>query len=359
MAEAIESLIVEKSKDLVWAKFKDYSATELRLLEVYLSKINARNPDSAMVRLTLKEYANIVGVTRIQKSAIDSQLNHFLGNVVTLTKAGSTEVEKYTLFTCAKYDVGSESSVSSEDEGYISICCNEKIKHVFFELANTGYVKYRLKYTAQMKSQYAIQLYSIFLDVEHLKPWTIGVEKLKDQIGANKDYCKEFYRFNGKVLKPAIEEINELTDLNITYTPVHGSGSGRGVKYLEFLIRKKPNADRGIPESLLGWFSNAADGKLALPQVKKLTERIRELVLKAVPGLEGETMENAVYDTLRNLYLDAVRQRTDREPIYNLGGYLWAILEDAGSVEQYLPAAYVTGFADETPEWYDRGEKET
>ena len=46
--------VIEKSKDLVWAKFKDWDAGELKLLEVYLSKINPREPEGSTVVFTMK-----------------------------------------------------------------------------------------------------------------------------------------------------------------------------------------------------------------------------------------------------------------------------------------------------------------
>lgn len=72
--------LVEKSKKLVWAKFQDWGAGELRLLDVYLSRINAREPDSSNVRFTLKEYADLIGVSDLRYKQIQACTKKFLGN---------------------------------------------------------------------------------------------------------------------------------------------------------------------------------------------------------------------------------------------------------------------------------------
>ena len=56
MPELTGNNLVEKSKALIWAKFTDYTAGELRLLEVYLSRINPRDTESNKVTITQAEY---------------------------------------------------------------------------------------------------------------------------------------------------------------------------------------------------------------------------------------------------------------------------------------------------------------
>ena len=61
-----EKYIVEKSKALVWAQFQDYSPGELKILDTYLSRIDARNPDSSLVTFTKKEYEDVLDESEIK-----------------------------------------------------------------------------------------------------------------------------------------------------------------------------------------------------------------------------------------------------------------------------------------------------
>ncbi len=97
MAELKDGNLIEKSKRLVWAQFDNYTAGELRLLETYLSRINPRDPESSRVQFTLAEYKELLGLSNIDARNIKPQLDHFLGNVVTIegTKNGAPAWAKY------------------------------------------------------------------------------------------------------------------------------------------------------------------------------------------------------------------------------------------------------------------------
>jgi hypothetical protein len=82
MPKISDNNLVEKSKSLVWAKFRDYTAGELRLLEVYLSRINPRDPNSSRVEFTLAEYRDLLGLKSLDARRIEPQIKHFLGNTV-------------------------------------------------------------------------------------------------------------------------------------------------------------------------------------------------------------------------------------------------------------------------------------
>lgn len=84
MPKISDNNLVEKSKSLVWAKFRDYTAGELRLLEVYLSRINPRDPSSSRVEFTLAEYRELLGLKSLDARRIEPQIKHFLGNTVSI-----------------------------------------------------------------------------------------------------------------------------------------------------------------------------------------------------------------------------------------------------------------------------------
>ena len=105
MAKVSENNLVEKSKSLVWAKFRDYTAGELRLLEVFLSRINPRDPSSSRVEFTLAEYRELLGLKSLDARRVEPQIKHFLGNTVSIPidKEKGT-FESFVLFTSAKID---------------------------------------------------------------------------------------------------------------------------------------------------------------------------------------------------------------------------------------------------------------
>ncbi len=119
--------LVEKSKKLVWAKFQDWGAGELRLLDVYLSRINAREPDSSNVRFTLKEYADLIGVSDLRYKQIQACTKKFLGNVVTLRNENDENEwgNVHSFFTMAR-------CFKDKGQYVVEIDCNSQLKDVFF-----------------------------------------------------------------------------------------------------------------------------------------------------------------------------------------------------------------------------------
>ena len=85
--------IVEKSKALVWAKFKDYSLGQLKVLDTYLSRINARDTDSDFVSFTKQEYAELIGLKDdIKASQLKPHLRKLLANVVEFKLPGGVTI---------------------------------------------------------------------------------------------------------------------------------------------------------------------------------------------------------------------------------------------------------------------------
>lgn len=229
--------MVEKSSALVWAKMTAYGVNELKILETYLSRIDARRPESALVSFTKKEYLALLGLDPETKT---SQLKlitaRLLKNVVTIDLPGEGYVQ-YNLFTEAK-------AMFDPDYGQvmIRIQCHDKLKDAFFDLAENGYVKYRLKNTLSMRSQYSIRLYGFLMS----RPfgWTVEIKELRERLEATKKTYKEFKRFNELVLQKAIKEINELTDLNVDTEIIR---KGRNAVAIKFSVKQKKVPELIIP----------------------------------------------------------------------------------------------------------------
>ena len=131
MPKISDNNLVEKSKSLVWAKFRDYTAGELRLLEVYLSRINPRDPNSSRVEFTLAEYRDLLGLKSLDARRIEPQIKHFLGNTVSIPidKEKGT-FESFVLFTRAKLDY-----VPETRSYVVAITCNPDLRTIFFDIA--------------------------------------------------------------------------------------------------------------------------------------------------------------------------------------------------------------------------------
>ena len=224
-----ETYIVERSKPLVWAQFQDYGVGELKILDTYLSRINARDPDSSVVVFSKKEYAELMGLDPdIRTTQLKAYTRGLLSNVVTIDLPDHGYVQ-YPLFSEAKCYLDKELG-----QIMVMIECNEKLKAAFFGLAESGYIKYQLKNIIALTSQYSVRLYPRLKD----RPfgWTVDLDELRKLLGATAPTYKEFKRFNNLVLQKSVKEINEITDLIVETETIK---KGRSVVAIKFKVKNK------------------------------------------------------------------------------------------------------------------------
>lgn len=142
------------------------------------------------------------------------------------------------------------------DDGYISVCFPDEVLimlKVFDE--NNPFTKYKKEDVLLLKGEYSIDLYHLAKKYESMKIFQMTLEDYKLELGLPKSYDR-INNLKARALDPAIDEINEKTDINITYENVK---RGRTVTGLKFTVKAKPtkkkgledlnqnNEDRGIP----------------------------------------------------------------------------------------------------------------
>lgn len=344
MPKLKEGNLVEKSKLLVWAKFDTYTAGELRLLDTYLSRIDARDPTSSTVQFTLAEYAKVMGLPDLRAEQVEPYLKHFVTSSVSIpidpNNRKQTQFSVFPLFcegTCL-YDKTLRQYV-------ISICCNPKLEDVFFNLAQSRYIRYRLRYTKDMKSQYSIRMYSMLRDWLSKGKYTVSVEQLREDLGANDSSYKRLDNFTRRVLDHAVNEINNVSDLNVTYTKVK---KGRCITDICFKIKLKSSkkatgnqtkktSTKQSTEHSGEWYAEAMENRISPESALKLAELVKNKIAKFHPSIPLNQREQAAKDILKSAYKNLLLGNTIAD---NPSGYLWSVLKSGSAIDNYLPIGY-------------------
>jgi len=102
----------------------------------------------------------------------------------------------------------------NKDSGIVKLKIAEMMKP-YLLLLREHYTQYELLYTLAMKSQYSIRLYELLKSYEYQRTRTFDIDELKLRLSAEK--YKRFADFKRYVLDRAINEINSLSDLDVTY----------------------------------------------------------------------------------------------------------------------------------------------
>lgn len=345
MPELRDGNLVEKSKRLVWAQFNNYTAGELRLLETYLSRINPRDPESGTVRFALAEYSALMDLPDLRAEQVKPYLKHFVESSVVIPI--DPENRKRTQF--AVFPLFCEGACLYDEDlrqYVISISCNPKLQDVFFNLAESRYIRYRLRYTKDMKSQYSIRLYGMLRDWLNKGEYTVPIGQLREDLGALEKSYLAFKEFRKWVLDPAVSEINGLSDLKVTYTKIK---KGRSVTDICFKIKLKPTQKtieaqaQEMPQEHGGeWFAEGMGRDISPESAWKLALLVKDKLADLHPEIPSEKHDQAARDTLQRAYAALVP--ANKEPVpENPAGYLWSVLCRGAAIDEYLPWEYSMG----------------
>lgn len=124
------------------------------------------------------------------------------------------------------------------DVGFVKLKLNKYLAPYLLQL-DKGFFKSKFQYTALAQSKYTIPLYELLKSWEaiknHKKTFEIGELRLyMDALEKSKNNIAEFKR---RALDPAVKEINQITDLSVSYKEIK---HGRKVTHIEFTILHKP-----------------------------------------------------------------------------------------------------------------------
>lgn len=145
---------------------------------------------------------------------------------------------------------GTETTISwinkvwcNKGTGKAKVVLDEDMVPYLFNLQEK-FVAYGLYNVLAMKSQYSIRIYELIKSYSFQKTKTFDIDELKVLLMVEnvKSYVnfKDFRRY---VLEPAQKEINELTDIFITYETIT---KGRKVVKIKFDIRTKDTTGRTL-----------------------------------------------------------------------------------------------------------------
>ena len=147
------------------------------------------------------------------------------------------------------------------------ICTYGFAPHLRLKLHNPRiYAKLNLRLQNRFKSQYALVLWEVcfdYFDADRDQGETpfISIQTFKELLGLGKDDYPVFSEFNRSVIKPAIKEINDLTDYRVE---VEQKRIGRRIGELKFRITRVKQIP--IQESLFPDIENLPPVALELVQ---------------------------------------------------------------------------------------------
>lgn len=224
--------LVEKSNLFNSFSCNDMSLIELRFFCLYLSRLNARNPSQRTVVIPMEEFEDFFDI-KVNTTLFTQKIRKIAGRTVEIRLDNKNKIlTLYSQFEWAENDPRS-----------INITCNYDIMPYIFELKK-NYTTYMIGNIAKLNSVAKIRLYEICKQYEKISTIKLNIDELKQILGSQ---LKEFKEFKRITLEPAIKDINEYTDIQVSYEK---NLSCRKVVALTFTISKKDDAPKFLPNSV-------------------------------------------------------------------------------------------------------------
>ena len=125
---------------------------------------------------------------------------------------------------------------TNKRSGIATIKLDEDLVPYLFDLGQK-FTQYQLCNILGMKSAFSVRIYELMKSYAYQGSKTFEIDELKHLLMVDevKSY-KNFKDFRRKVLEPAQNEINELTDLLVSFEPIT---KGRKVVKLKFTVQQK------------------------------------------------------------------------------------------------------------------------
>jgi len=230
----IREYYVVKANDLIQKSRYELSLQEQRIILYLISKIKPEDKEFERHEFKIQDFCNVCG--------IDNKSGTNYKNVKDTIK---TLADK-SWWIPSKDERNKEgeslvrwidSAKIFRDSGTIILKLHDEMKPYLLQLRKR-YTQYRLYYTLAMQSKYSVRLYEILKSYSWQNDKAIPIDELKEMLSAgNYNLYKDFRK---NVIEIALTEINRLTDIKVSYTPLK---EGRKFVRLEFVIELKEDMD--------------------------------------------------------------------------------------------------------------------
>ena len=133
-----------------------------------------------------------------------------------------------------------------DDEGAIELVFTLAVVNGISRIdgAEDFFTSYLLEQTASMDSIYSVRLYELLVQWKAAKQTPMfALEKFREQLGVEINEYKAMCDFKKRVLQVAINEINEKSDIKISYEQVKKGRSIAGFKF-KVLTKDKPKNEK-------------------------------------------------------------------------------------------------------------------
>ena len=228
--ESERNQLVVKDNDLIQKARYNLTVNQQKILAYLISKIKPTDKELQKYEISIQNFCELCG---INKEHFYTEIRDIVDNLDNKAFWVETKEKIFKFRWFSEFEI-------IKGSGKIYIVLNSNIKKYLIELKE-NFTQYELYNILALRGKYTIRLYEYFKSYSFLHEKKIEINELKKILQAE-NYIN-FKDFRNRVLEKAIEEINEYTDINVSYTT---ENKGRKIIALTFYIKRKEPMDRYI-----------------------------------------------------------------------------------------------------------------
>jgi len=192
--------------------------------------IDVQRNQSIVLEINIKDFLEDIG-------ANPKNYKHLIDSIETMQSSLLRWKEGDDIITTAIVT----KSIHNPKTGKIQVFVDSDITKRILEVKEEGNFSFLKSNVFRLQNAQAIKLYPFFKSWLNHGRYATDIERFKIQFGYNTSGYKHWSNFEGKVLIPATEEINEKSDIHIHYEPTGDNLDGKRprIKGLNFKIYKK------------------------------------------------------------------------------------------------------------------------
>lgn len=222
---------VQKSDPLLAMKSVPFTLGELKILDTYISRINAGDDSRRTVIFTKEEYEQLMGLNCANYRALSKHTKALLSRVPQLLMPDGKYMQ-FVLFEKVFYHK------DKYGKPIIELTCTDTAKDIFFCIGKYHYIKYALENVVKLNRKSSYLLYLYIITNRFRGEWEIDVDELRNDVLDCKEFTsyQEYKFFKRDVFEPAVKEVNEKTDCHFEYAE---KKHGRKVTEITFTYKSK------------------------------------------------------------------------------------------------------------------------
>lgn len=234
--------LIVKHNDFIEAKY-NLTLTELKIIAKLSSMIQKDDNEITCYKFSLQSLIEELNLGKENYTHLIDSLDRLLTRIIIIKKLDSNTFLKTTFLSSTEYFL---------DDSTVELSFDKKLKPYLLQLKN-NFTMYQFENVVALSSFYAIRIYELCKQYETIKERTIEIKELKEILDVKVKSYNIYNNFKQKVLEIAEREINEKTDINISFEEIK---TGRKVTSIKFIIKskikevKKTNYEKEIEERI-------------------------------------------------------------------------------------------------------------